>query len=204
MACGFVFFRFAAAGVEFRQQSGRGRFTGQESPAQLRAAAQSVPSDIQLLFLSRTTDTVANKCKLPKPSADTDCPSDTYISGSPGFKVKLQASFLSCEFELCLTPRAIVFYKHDTIHRLLILNSSYWLCLQPAFTLVSCSAYNSTLKMEATCSSETSVDIQRTTWRYIPEYSTLQLVLSIKKSCTKKSGQYVLGPCIPLLGNYEL
>jgi hypothetical protein len=39
--------------------------------------------------------------------------------------------------------------------------------------LVSCSAY-STLKMEATCCSETSVDFQRTTRRYIPEDSTLQ------------------------------
>jgi hypothetical protein len=27
--------------------------------------------------------------------------------------------------------------------------------------------------MEVVCSSETSVDIQRTTWRYIPEASTL-------------------------------
>jgi hypothetical protein len=48
------------------------------------------------------------------------------------------------------------------------------LCLPPAFTLVSCSAYSSTLKMEAICSSETSVDIQQPTWRYIPEDSTLQ------------------------------
>jgi hypothetical protein len=32
----------------------------------------------------------------------------------------------------------------------------------------------STLKMEAICSSETSVDSQRTTRRYIPEDSTLQ------------------------------
>jgi hypothetical protein len=32
----------------------------------------------------------------------------------------------------------------------------------------------STLKMEAICSSETSVDFQRTTRRYIPEDSTLQ------------------------------
>jgi hypothetical protein len=31
------------------------------------------------------------------------------------------------------------------------------------------SAYSSTLKMEAICSSETSVDFQRTTWRYISE-----------------------------------
>jgi hypothetical protein len=38
--------------------------------------------------------------------------------------------------------------------------------LAPAFTLVSCSA--STLKTEAICSSETSVNFQRTTWHYIP------------------------------------
>jgi hypothetical protein len=47
------------------------------------------------------------------------------------------------------------------------------LCLPPAFTLVSCSAYSSTLKMEAICSSETSVDFQRTTRRYIPEDSNI-------------------------------
>jgi hypothetical protein len=33
-----------------------------------------------------------------------------------------------------------------------------YLCLPPAFTLVSCPAYSSTLKMEAICSSEISVD----------------------------------------------
>jgi hypothetical protein len=44
------------------------------------------------------------------------------------------------------------------------------LCLPPAFTLVSYSAYPSTLKMEAICSSETSADTQRSTWRYTPEY----------------------------------
>jgi hypothetical protein len=37
---------------------------------------------------------------------------------------------------------------------------------QLAFTLVSCSAYSSTQKMEAICSSEMSVDFQRTTRRY--------------------------------------
>jgi hypothetical protein len=45
--------------------------------------------------------------------------------------------------------------------------------LPPAFTLVSYLAYSSTLKMEATCSSETSEDFQRTTRRYIPEDRTL-------------------------------
>jgi hypothetical protein len=41
--------------------------------------------------------------------------------------------------------------------------------LLPAFTLVSCLAYSSILKMDATCSSEASVEFQRTTRRYIPE-----------------------------------
>jgi hypothetical protein len=47
------------------------------------------------------------------------------------------------------------------------------LCLPPAFTLVSCSAYSSTLNIEAICSSETSADFQRTARHYIPEDSTL-------------------------------
>jgi hypothetical protein len=42
-----------------------------------------------------------------------------------------------------------------------------------ALTLVSCLAYSSTLKMEAKCFSETLVDFQRTTRRYIPEDSSL-------------------------------
>jgi hypothetical protein len=47
------------------------------------------------------------------------------------------------------------------------------LCLPAAFTLVFCPAYFSTLRMESICYSETSVDFQRTTRRYIPEDSTL-------------------------------
>jgi hypothetical protein len=38
---------------------------------------------------------------------------------------------------------------------------------------VSCSAYSSTLKIEATCSSKSLVYFQRTTRRYIPENTTL-------------------------------
>jgi hypothetical protein len=41
------------------------------------------------------------------------------------------------------------------------------------FKLIPCLAYSSTLKMEATCSSETSVNFRHTTWHYIPEYGTL-------------------------------
>jgi hypothetical protein len=40
--------------------------------------------------------------------------------------------------------------------------------LPPAFTLASCLAYFSILKMEAICSSKTSVEFQRNTRRYIP------------------------------------
>jgi hypothetical protein len=45
--------------------------------------------------------------------------------------------------------------------------------LTTCFTLVSCLAYSSTLKMKATFYCETSVDIQRTTPRYISEDITL-------------------------------
>jgi hypothetical protein len=38
--------------------------------------------------------------------------------------------------------------------------------LASSFTMVSCFAYSSTLKMKVTCSSETSVNFQRTTWHY--------------------------------------
>jgi hypothetical protein len=41
--------------------------------------------------------------------------------------------------------------------------------LAACFILVSCSAYSSTLKMQATCSSETSGDLQRNTRGYIAE-----------------------------------
>jgi hypothetical protein len=40
--------------------------------------------------------------------------------------------------------------------------------------LVSCLAYFSTLKMEATCFYETPVDFQQDTGRYIPEDMTLR------------------------------
>jgi hypothetical protein len=41
--------------------------------------------------------------------------------------------------------------------------------LASCFTLVSWLAYFSSLKMEATCSCEASVNFQPNTWRYIPE-----------------------------------
>jgi hypothetical protein len=53
---------------------------------------------------------------------------------------------------------------------------SDWVCLPPAITLVSCSDYSSTLKMEAIYLSETSVDFQLTTRRYISKDITLLFV----------------------------
>jgi hypothetical protein len=54
-------------------------------------------------------------------------------------------------------------------------------CLPPAFML----AYSSTLKLEAACSSETSVDFQWTIWHYIPEDTTLH-DLDISKTSSRK------------------
>jgi hypothetical protein len=45
--------------------------------------------------------------------------------------------------------------------------------LTTCFMLVSCLAYSLALKMEAICSSETSVNFQRTARCYIPEDRTL-------------------------------
>jgi hypothetical protein len=50
------------------------------------------------------------------------------------------------------------------------------------FTLVSFLAYSSAMKMEATCSSETSVGFQRATRRYVTEGRTL-LYLCISSGC---------------------
>jgi hypothetical protein len=55
------------------------------------------------------------------------------------------------------------------------------------FMIVSCLAYSSTLKMEARCSSETSVDFQRTTRRYIPEDGTLHSYFSFGYKASSKS-----------------
>jgi hypothetical protein len=44
------------------------------------------------------------------------------------------------------------------------------------FTLVPCLDYYSNLKMEATYSSETSVDFQRIIWRYFQEDRTLHMI----------------------------
>jgi hypothetical protein len=49
--------------------------------------------------------------------------------------------------------------------------------LADGFMLVPFFAYSSTLKMEAACSPETSVDFQRTACLYMPEDRTLHSIL---------------------------
>jgi hypothetical protein len=63
--------------------------------------------------------------------------------------------------------------------------ASYWLPLYLPldFTLVSYSAYSSTLKMEAICSFETPVDFQRATRRYVPGDGALRI--SVPPAITK-------------------
>jgi hypothetical protein len=84
-------------------------------------------------------------------------------------------------------------------------NEKWGRCLPPAFMLVCCSAYSWTLNMEAIFSSETSVDFERTTRRYIPEVSTLhnhrcenlksekwiRLLLVNWEGCERKSSYFV-------------
>jgi hypothetical protein len=48
---------------------------------------------------------------------------------------------------------------------------------RPAFTLVSCSADPSTVKVSAIRSSETSVDFQRSTERCVPEEFSLRNII---------------------------
>jgi hypothetical protein len=62
------------------------------------------------------------------------------------------------------------------------------------FMMVSCLIYSSNLKMEATCSSVTSVDFHRTTWHYIPEDRTLDnhcwANLKSYNLCTRKIEEF--------------
>jgi hypothetical protein len=71
-------------------------------------------------------------------------------------------------------------YQHDS--SLTVRSAQHiaiWSYISPAFTLVSSAAYFSTLKMEAISSSETSVDTQRTTRRYIPEDGTIYIAIIV-------------------------
>jgi hypothetical protein len=107
--------------------------------------------------LSRRVFTRKRYCSQQTPSLCT-CIWLQHLWGYVGFEV-LTAVFMECfiiwDITLC-TP----------------------LSLLPA----SCLGYSLALKMEATCSSETPVDFQRTTRRYIPD-RTLHLWGTLQKKC---------------------
>jgi hypothetical protein len=50
-------------------------------------------------------------------------------------------------------------------------------------------AYSLTLKMDVTCSSEMSVDIQQTTWCYIPEGRTFHVLISLQLKGASSTGK---------------
>jgi hypothetical protein len=58
--------------------------------------------------------------------------------------------------------------------------------LATCLRLVYCLAYFSALKVEAKCSSEMSVDFQRTTQHYIPEDRTLKYTVCMQAQVTPK------------------
>jgi hypothetical protein len=116
-----------------------------------------------------------------------------YISLSPKYFPQHPAQTpLVCVFPLMLEtkfhthrePQALFHAKFEISQRWLrrVVSSGMWCCvvavlLATCFMPVSCLAHSSILKMEATFSYETSVDIQQTTQRYIPEDRTFQYSL---------------------------
>jgi hypothetical protein len=58
-------------------------------------------------------------------------------------------------------------------------------CLSPAYLLVLPEIISSTLKMEAICSSERSVETQRTTRRHIPEDDTLHILRTLNEDLNR-------------------
>lgn len=67
-----------------------------------------------------------------------------------------------------LLEKWLCYAEFDVLIAVVMNRSIFWeLCLPPAFRLVSCWAYPSTLKTEAICSSETSVLFQLIARRFI-------------------------------------
>jgi hypothetical protein len=82
-------------------------------------------------------------------------------------------------------PACSIVPQPDTLLRVRTNNlvrffSINYIVIGTCFILVSGLTNSSTLKMEATCSSETSIDFQCTTRRYIPEDRTIELQFLLK------------------------
>jgi hypothetical protein len=94
--------------------------------------------------------------------------------------VRTECMYVGSEVLTAVVMKSTIFWDITPCSPLTVRrNMSPTSACHPAFTLVSCSAYSSILKMEATCSFETSVDFQQTTRRYILEDSTLLSVCSV-------------------------
>jgi hypothetical protein len=121
--------------------------------------------------LFETVNTLRNqvetkrKQKVLRRYSDIHSPSCIYVYPY----TKVQATCFSNDLYILLL--FIGYFTTKAVMRLYIASPD--LCLPPALTLVSHSAYSSALKMEEICSSETSVDFERTTRRYMPEDSTV-------------------------------
>jgi hypothetical protein len=111
-------------------------------------------------------------CPLPQ-SLQANSGTETYIRPRPLSSTSLTVSLFT---DHPIIERAIEIVVKQTINawkRFLFcrMRLRRW-----PWRVQSCSAYVSTLKMEAICSSETSVDFQRTIQRYTPEDCTLQFL----------------------------
>jgi hypothetical protein len=69
-------------------------------------------------------------------------------------------------------------------------------CLPPACLLVLAEIISSTLKMEAICSSETSVATQQTTRRHIPEDDTVHISYLFKMNRSRLMRSPCFGVCL--------
>jgi hypothetical protein len=70
--------------------------------------------------------------------------------------------------------QTLIIYFSGLLNLLKFYINRHYLCIAICFMLVSCLIYSSSQMMKVTRSSETSVEFQLTTWRYIPEDRTLQ------------------------------
>jgi hypothetical protein len=84
----------------------------------------------------------------------------------------LRATKLLFSCYLLEKKRLKLYEFSPNLHQILV--SHVWFILYTVcFLVLSCLVHSSTLKTEAVCSSETSVDFYQTTWHYTPEDSTL-------------------------------
>jgi hypothetical protein len=104
----------------------------------------------------------------PKRAVDREICADGHVNDYPVRQKKKREICLShvrLQSILAWILIAIPFVCTDTVLNL----RSKLILLATCFTLVSYLAYSTTMKKVATCFSETSVDFQRVTLRYIPE-----------------------------------